>query len=479
MMTLDLIVKVTLLLAVVTVVRFLGNPALRHFARSLSLGAILALPILVAILPAHRLEILPRSAPVESPSASSDAQQGVASPAPSNAKAVIDPTVPTETEALSWATLLWGAGIVACLARLAVGLFGLVRYRGVPFHRPDVDLDELASRVDLRTAPTVRLAASHDLATAMTWGVITPVVQLPMDAREWSQERLEAVLLHEFAHVRRRDFLSGLLGQLACALYWFHPFVWLSARAARADAESAADDAVLQSGIRPSSYAAELLGLAADLGKRRQVPLSLGVTIMTEPKIENRLRSVLSSRALRRGMTRPEGLALIAVALLTVPALAGLRAVATERTPQERTEALIHAKGIALATVMYAQDYDDHFPNASSTAVAWKGIEPYAKSLKSQFEKPITGVGNLTYNTHLSQVSVMAIPSPAETPLWVERLANPKEPFVVAFVDGHVKIVRGDRRLTVEKALRARFPTRPLPRIVPANEARRSGGVGN
>lgn len=482
-MTLDLIVKVTILLAVVSLaVRYLRTPALSHFVRSLALVAILALPLLVAILPTQNLAILPPSIPAGRPTALSASPKG---PVTTTYRAPGGQTVemavpPTEERAeIPWLNLLWGAGVLVCLARLGLGFYGLSRFRGIPVELASVDVEDLAFRVGLRKLPEVRFATPPDLATAMTWGVITPVVQLPMDAREWSPERLEAVLLHEFAHVRRRDFLSGLLGEFACALYWFHPIVWLSARAARADAESAADDAVLNCGVRPSSYAAVLLGLAADLGKKGQVPLSLGVTIMTEPKIESRLKSVLSPRALRRGMTLTQALAAVAVAILAVPALAGLRAVASERTAQERTAALMHGKGLALATLIYASDHDDRFPNASSTASAWKGIEPYAKSVSRTMKKPLTGPGGLNFNTHLSKVSMIVIPSPAETPMWVEKLSDPKEPFVVAFVDGHVKIRPGADRPAVEKLLRERFSTKPLPRVIPANRARQVGGLGN
>lgn len=481
-MTLDLIVKVTILLLVAAVItRSLRIPALRHFARTLALIAALALPLLIACLPARDIAIFPRFLPAArlAPGLPSPTNE-FANVSPQPAELAMEGVRPAEDAApTSSFLMLWGAGVCACLARLALGFYGLIRRKGIPFDLPNIDLEDLADRIGLRTVPKVRFTATPNVATAMTWGVIAPVVQLPVEARTWSLERLEAVLLHEFAHVRRRDFLSGLLGQFACALYWFHPIVWLSARAARADAESAADDAVLHCGVRPSAYAAELLGLAAELRQKKRIPLSLGVTIMAQSKIESRLQSVLSPRARRSGMTRPQALAVLAVAALTLPALAGLRAVASERTPQERTEAMKHAKGIAIATHMYAQDYDDYFPNASSTAAAWKGIEPYAKSIARKMDTPLTGPAKLNFNTHLSRVPVIVVPSPAETPLWVERLADPKEPFVVAYVDGHVHIRNASERADVEKALRERFSTKRLPRVVPANEARRVGGLRN
>ena len=63
-MTLDLIVKVTILLVVATAIaQSLKVPALRHFVRSLALMASLSLPLLITLLPARNLAILPSSLP--------------------------------------------------------------------------------------------------------------------------------------------------------------------------------------------------------------------------------------------------------------------------------------------------------------------------------------------------------------------------------------------------------------------------------
>ena len=57
----------------------------------------------------------------------------------------------------------------------------------------------------------------------MTWGWLRPVVLLPADSATWSDDRRRSVLLHELAHVRRRDWLADSIARAACALYWFNP----------------------------------------------------------------------------------------------------------------------------------------------------------------------------------------------------------------------------------------------------------------
>ena len=86
----------------------------------------------------------------------------------------------------------------------------------------------------------------------------------------------------------RFDSVSQFIAVIGCTLYWFNPAVWLCARAMRAEAEAAADDAVIRLGVKPSTYARELLRITAELGRRRQPYSSIGVPVMKQSKIESR-----------------------------------------------------------------------------------------------------------------------------------------------------------------------------------------------
>ena len=52
-----------------------------------------------------------------------------------------------------------------------------------------------------------------DVSTPLTCGVLRPLILLPANARDWDEPRLRAVLLHESAHVRRRDCLAKYVAQ--------------------------------------------------------------------------------------------------------------------------------------------------------------------------------------------------------------------------------------------------------------------------
>jgi beta-lactamase regulating signal transducer with metallopeptidase domain len=109
----------------------------------------------------------------------------------------------------------------------------------------------------------LRVLESQHIASPCTWGVMRPVLLLPTSGDAWPESSRHAALLHELAHIERRDALSSLVARLACALYWYNPLVWIAAERLRGLQERACDDAVLRAGATPSDYAQFLVNVAA------------------------------------------------------------------------------------------------------------------------------------------------------------------------------------------------------------------------
>ena len=168
--------------------------------------------------------------------------------------------------------------------------------------------ETLLSRLssDMLLSRRVELRISRGPAVPMTWGTLAPKLLLPAEASEWPLERRRLVLLHELAHVARRDSFSRSLASLACALYWFHPGAWLAARRMRMEQEHAADDRVLMAGGSPQAYALSLLHLARgrergrNATRRRQWPacISSAGAVSSERVDEPSGHLFLSSSAL-------------------------------------------------------------------------------------------------------------------------------------------------------------------------------------
>lgn len=152
---------------------------------------------------------------------------------------------------------LWGLGAALLLGRLVHG-HRLARRR-LARSTPLAAASWLAELTD---RPGVTLRLSDETDSPQTVGVLEPVILVPRRMLDVPASARRALLAHELAHVARADCLLLLAGAIVRALYWISPLPWWALRSLRARAEDAADDAALRTGIRSSSYAAQLVAVA-------------------------------------------------------------------------------------------------------------------------------------------------------------------------------------------------------------------------
>ncbi|MBK5189176.1 MAG: M56 family metallopeptidase, partial [Gemmatimonadaceae bacterium] len=145
------------------------------------------------------------------------------------------------------ALAVWLLGVIVGLAWIAAGRIGLarVRRRATPLTSYEWRAILEAEAMHARVARPVALLMSADVSTPVTWGILSPVIALPEAAREWPHDRRRVVVMHEMAHIARRDSATQLMATLACVAYWIHPLVILAARRLRAECERACDERVL------------------------------------------------------------------------------------------------------------------------------------------------------------------------------------------------------------------------------------------
>ena len=247
-----------------------GNRAsVRHAVLAAAFAVLLGLPIASMVVPPVRLAVpVPVAATVFVDSVDVAPQL-----APSDARIV-------EASSISrWAlpsviTLLlagWFAGALFFLLRMMVGLRQVhsLRRFGLPWRDGQAAVDRLARNAGIRRR--VEVLVHESLPAPVTCGVMHPAIVMPPDAQDWDAEDLNRALVHELEHVRRGDWVSHCLARIVCAVYWFHPLVWIAWRRLALEAERACDDAVLN-GSEATLYADQLVGLARRLSTNRKSP---------------------------------------------------------------------------------------------------------------------------------------------------------------------------------------------------------------
>lgn len=280
-MTLVVVMKATIALTIAiafAIVAKRASAATRHAALIAGLAAALAMPLLVALVPAMEVTwVQPRAIAAALPSM----PQTIAPATP-----VRESNPPSPRPNVLF--IVWLAGCVAVASTRAQSLIH-------------------ALRITRRARPWGSVFLSDDVDQPMTIG---SRILLPTSAPEWDATQLSGVLLHERAHVERRDSLLGILTDAACAVYWFHPLVWIAARRALFERERACDEAVLAAGVRRIDYASALLAVARDLS------FAAGMAVAAKPRLEERVRAVLDFelRVPHRGARAFVVIAAIAVA---------------------------------------------------------------------------------------------------------------------------------------------------------------------
>jgi beta-lactamase regulating signal transducer with metallopeptidase domain/Tfp pilus assembly protein PilF len=348
---LEILAKTSVVLLAVAAARLIltrASAATAHFVQALGFAAVLAVPIAIVALPSLDLPLLDAPTGAESARENEPAERGVPlevvmtlddleESAPAAAGGAPSSAASSNASSLAsripWVALLWVIGFVAVASRSAVGWLRMKRLSGgarpVDSKRIVAVAEECRDRLGLRTWP--RMLIGHDVRVPMLWGFIRPTLLLPESVRDWSEDRLRVVLLHELAHLRRVDGLTLLLGRLATAMHWFNPLAWAVESRARRDCERACDDVVLECGERPSEYARHLLAIASGLPEaRRERAAALAIS----NHFEGRVRSILHP-ALRRGLGRRGAIAALVCCVLAVGFVSSARLVAEE--PEEET----------------------------------------------------------------------------------------------------------------------------------------------
>lgn len=193
----------------------------------------------------------------------------------------------------------------------------------------------------ISTAAPLPVKASSGLLEPGLFGIWHPVLLLPESILErLSPREMEAIEAHERCHLARRDNLTAAIHMLITNLFWFHPLLWwLGARLVE-ERERACDEAVLEAGNDPKTYAGSILKVCA-FYMQSPLPCAAGVS---GADLKRRIETIMENRPrIRLSRARRLLLAAIAATAVAAPVLMGASSHAANGTSsaqlvQERLE---------------------------------------------------------------------------------------------------------------------------------------------
>jgi hypothetical protein len=261
----------------VTALRIRGASAL-HRAWTAAMLAMLLLPLWTQWGPSVTVPVLPaareRTTPAEvRPSSVMPPEEMSPAPLTEPSQPVPQPTRPNWQQLLAAVYL---AGVAVMLARLTLGL--------------------LQVRTMMHAVrETEGFATSPLCAAPVTIGWLRPVLLLPDDWRTWPATKLDAVLIHEREHMRRRDPLVQGLALFNRCVFWFHPLAWWLERKLAALAEEACDTAVLTRGHSAPDYARYLIEMARSVNETGARLQWAGAVEFSAGKLSRRVRRIMDA----------------------------------------------------------------------------------------------------------------------------------------------------------------------------------------
>ena len=153
-------------------------------------------------------------------------------------------SITNAANAISTWTIVWAAGVLVCAV-----FFSLAYWKcwkefqtslpvGNDFTENWLSVHQQRRRISIRQ--------SGRFSAPLTYGVLHPVILMPISTKWEKTDSLEYVLAHEYVHIRRFDSITKLVLIAALCVHWFNPLVWVMYILANRDIELSCDEAVVR-----------------------------------------------------------------------------------------------------------------------------------------------------------------------------------------------------------------------------------------
>jgi TonB family protein len=231
------------------------NAATRHVILQAALLVVVALPIGVTLSHLHTYAAIEsgRGSAAASASATEHSQ---------NTTLLRNIDFVLADRAVLWLVGIWLAGAAAFLLRIT---FGVAQLRRIVLRS-----ERIADR------DGVRVYASPSIPVPVALGLLRPAIVVPSELAREGGEALDCVVLHELAHVRRRDAWSHTFERIVHALFYFNPAILVLLKSLAIEREAACDDWAVAHSHDTQTYAHNLAVLALQSGISVELPAACG-----------------------------------------------------------------------------------------------------------------------------------------------------------------------------------------------------------
>jgi len=225
--------------------------------------------------------------------------------------------------AIPW---LWAAGTVFLLARFAIQAARLNRLTAAGIEADRRHAAIASGVADSLALGTPRLTCSERIDIPVAWGFRRAHVLLPHTSRDWNDDRVWAVCAHELAHISRGDWITHLLAEVACRIYWFNPLFWMARNRLGRESERAADDIVIGLGASGAEYASHLIEIVREARSNVRLAPTVAMGAPRRSGLERRIAALLSGFVNRARLSRGRAIAILTGACMIAVPLAALGA---------------------------------------------------------------------------------------------------------------------------------------------------------
>jgi TonB family protein len=432
-----------------------GSAANRHLLVTVSLVAIFLLPLTSGMLPVIHIPIT-----VDEPSLA-NLPTSIHVVSTSNQPAPDTNTV----SILPWLIVAYFSGTAIILLRILWGNFAmlLLKHLSTPVNSPRWQHASQRYRRRWGIRRSIQVRHSNAVGSPLTWGVLRPVVLIPTSALDWPEHLIKSTLLHEFAHIRRCDWLIKQFARSVCAFYWINPQCWKALRKLSASAEAACDDMVISSGLKSTRYAADLVNVAKQIKQQRDYSLAtVGMSATAESTdLGYRVRAILNPLTSHTPNTALRIVITYALVMCLFFPLSSLRASFVSSLPEEslpveslnetNTASNLLPEPVVKATKQKDEKQRTPLPmisigGAEQKIVKTKSIKPEKNFLKGAAEKPISTT-QTALKTSLKKPPI----NPLKNPLTKKSVKNTAPEKAPAKADGKALIATNKVSKTLSK----------------------------